>query len=382
MSRVTHAFKAQLWLEGLGDWAWPGRATPDEVLPPPWVPAVPPALDYALATASPSQAVGGRTGARPARVALAGFTSALLAACAVLALKGSPNLEQILGTRSPASAATAVERGSASPAAGPSLPQLLPVIQDGAGSQIDRASFASAALAGRGSFLVYLPPAYAQNPALRYPVLYLLHGRNGHASAFLEIGIQRALDRLIGDGAMAPVIAVMVQDRSSLKNWRNIGRRHSETYVVEVQELIDHMLRTIPTRSGRAIAGSSMGGFGAMNVALANPYRFAVVESWLGFFDGLEEQLQADAPVLSRIGLYAFLYGAEADPVAVPGEDPEFAAALRAVGADAEGVIYPGGHSLEKVREHLAAGLLFAGRSLAEAQRREAVEEARSRWRG
>ena len=141
------------------------------------------------------------------------------------------------------------------------------------------------------------------------------------------------------------------------------------------------MFRTVASRAGRAIAGSSMGGFGAMHVALANPERFAVVESWLGFFDGLEGELQADAAVLSRLGLHAFLYGAAADPVAAPEENPEFAAQLRAVGADADGVIYPGGHSLEKVKEHLERGLLFAGRSLLEAQRREGVEAARARWR-
>ncbi len=175
------------------------------------------------------------------------------------------------------------------------------------------------------------------------------------------------------------MIAVMVQDLPGLNNWKNIGRRHSESYVVEVQELIDRMLPTIPTRAARAIVGSSMGGFGAMHVALANPYRFSVVESWLGFFNGLEGELAADRHVISRLGLRAFLYGAEEDPVAVPTEDPEFAAELRAAGAQAQSAVYPGGHSLEKVEEHLEAGLLFAGRSLVDARRRAAEEEAKRR---
>jgi S-formylglutathione hydrolase FrmB len=120
-----------------------------------------------------------------------------------------------------------------------------------------------------------------------------------------------------------------------------------------------------------------MGGFGAMHVALANPYRFAVEESWLGFFNGLDGELRADRPVLKRLGLHAFLYGAQADPVAVPQEDPTFAAQLQEAGAQAQGVIYPGGHSLEKVQEHLETGLLFAGRSLREAQDRAEEEQAR-----
>jgi enterochelin esterase-like enzyme len=271
----------------------------------------------------------------------------------------------------PARAATS----SASATTAAPLPTLVPVSHDRAGSSIERASFTSSALPGKGSFLVYLPPGYASTTH-RYPALYLLHGQNGHATAFLEVGVQKSLDRLIGDGAIPPMIAVMIQDRSSLDNWRNIGRRHSETYVVEVQELIDRMLPTIAARAGRAIAGSSMGGFGAMHVALANPYRFAVVESWLGYFNHLDGELRADRPILSRLGLHAFLYGAEADPVALPEEDPAFAAELRAAGAQATSAIYPGGHSLEKVSEHLDAGLLFAGRSLREAQSRAGVEEA------
>lgn len=378
---MTHSFRAPLWLEGLGDWAWPGRAAPKEVLPPSWVPAVPPQLEYALADAPP-RSVRVRTRLRPARVLLAGVISALLAVCSALALKGSPALEQILGVRAAGSAVAVAGRAPATRGLAAPLPALLPVSLDSAGSRIDRVSFTSAALDGRGAFLVYLPPGYAAQSTLRYPVLYLLHGRDGHAAAFLEIGIQHAIDRLISRGLMPPVIAVMLQDRSSLQNWRNVGWRHSETYVMEVQELADQLLRTVPARAGRAIAGSSMGGFGAMHVALSNPDRFAVVESWLGFFDGLQGELQAAAPVISRRGLYAFLYGAEADPVAVPGENPEFAAALRAAGADAQGLIYPGGHSLEKVKQHLDAGLLFASRALQEAERRERVEQARARWRG
>jgi enterochelin esterase-like enzyme len=262
------------------------------------------------------------------------------------------------------------------------LPQLTPLAADTTGGSLYHASYASAALASRGAFLVYLPPGYDQRPEQRYPVIYLLHGRNGHASAFLEIGIQHTLDHLIRIGAIPPMIAVMPQDRPGLQNWRNNGWRNSATYVVEVQELIDRMLRTIPSGAARALAGSSMGGFGAMHVALANPERFAVVESWLGFFDGLQGELKADGETIARLGLHAFLYGAEGDPVAVPEEDPVFAAELRSEGADAEGVIYPGGHSLEKVKQHLETGLLFAARSLAEARRREAGEEAHARWRG
>src|SRR5207245_5744816 len=114
----------------------------------------------------------------------------------------------------------------------PPLPTLVSVSHDAAGSSIDRASYTSPALRGEGSFLVYLPPGYASTTR-HYPVLYLLHGQNGHATAFLEIGIQESLDRLIASHAIPPMIAVMIQDRGGLNNWRDLGRRHSAAYVVE-----------------------------------------------------------------------------------------------------------------------------------------------------
>ena len=194
-------------------------------------------------------------------------------------------------------------------------------------------------------------------------MLYLLHGNSQPATAFLQAGLQGELDRLIALHAIPPMIAVMIQGGPGANNWR--GRY--EAYVLEVQQLIDKLLPTVPAREDRAIAGDSMGGYGAMNVALANPYRFAVVESWLGFFNGLDGQLRSDRPVLSRLGLRAFLYGAESDHIADPSENPPFAAALRAAGASAQSAIYPGGHSLETVGAHLGSMLTYAGRAFARA---------------
>jgi S-formylglutathione hydrolase FrmB len=129
--------------------------------------------------------------------------------------------------------------------------------------------------------------------------------------------------------------------------------------------MVDRMLPTIPTRDARAVVGDSMGGYGAMNVALSNPYRFGVVESWIGFFNGLEGTVHADAPIFARLGLHAFVYGGEQDHIANPDEDLPFAAALRAAGADARGAVYPGEHSLGTVEAHLGSMLAFAGRALA-----------------
>jgi enterochelin esterase-like enzyme len=362
MPTARRAQRPHVWLDGLGDWSWPGQGgAVAEVLPPPWVPALPPRPRPA-ATAQPATPATWQR--ERARLLLIGvLLSALASVCVALALRGQLGLErvaQLWGSRGSAPVVRTVSGGSPLQA----LPTLTPVSEDGAGSSIDTASYSSAALSGAtGSFLVYLPPGYATTTQ-RYPVLYLLTGNTQSDSAFLQIGIQGELDYLIAHHAIPPLIAVMIQGGPGGNNWRNAGPLRYESYVLEVQRMIDRMLPTIPARDARAIAGDSMGGYGAMKVAVSNPYRFGVVESWIGFFNGLEAQARADGPVFKRLGLHAFVYGGESDHIANPEEDPWFAGVLRASGADAHSAVYPGEHSLQTVQANLAGQLVYAGRAL------------------
>jgi hypothetical protein len=364
MSSRTKTSRTQLWMENLGDWSWPGRASEAvESLPPSWVPAFPPRLEPVVGVAASSgSAAPSRT--LPRTLATGALLSALAAVCAAVAINGPLPLERLLGLHASAPVA---ETGTARPLlpAAPPPPQLIALSSDvGAGSSIDKASYSSSALHGPGSFLVYLPPGYAATTA-HYPVLYLLHGNDQPADAFLQLGLQSTLDGLIAKHAIPPVIAVMIQGGRGANNWRDEGTHRYESYILEVQQLVDRMLPTVANRGGRAVLGDSMGGYGAMNVVLGHPERFSVVESWLGFFNGLGGQLRADRPLIARLGLQAFIYGGASDVIADPAEDKPFAAALRAAGAHAHSAIYPGGHTMETLQAHLSSTLAFAGSALA-----------------
>ncbi|MGO9488495.1 MAG: alpha/beta hydrolase [Solirubrobacteraceae bacterium] len=350
-------------MDSLGEWSWPGqRVATAEVLPPSWVPAYPPARP-APASAPPLPA----RWQRARRLLIGVLLSALAAVCTALAFQRQLGLA--------ARPAPLVAARAAAPKLEPGLlatPSLHRIGVDSAGSTIEKASYRSVALGNGGSFYLYLPPGYSRVAAgsrTRYPVLYLLHGNSQSATAFLQIGLQGELDRLIAGHAIPPLIAVMIQGGPGANNWRNLGDLHYESYVLEVQEIVDGMLPTVAGREGRAIAGLSMGGYGAMELTLNNPYRFGVVESWLGFFNGLEDQLRLDRGPISKLGLQAFLYGGESDKIANPAEDAPFAAQLRAEGASATSAIYPGEHNLETVQAHLTAMLTFAGRALAAGER-------------
>ncbi len=350
-------------MDSLGEWSWPGQGgVAAEVLPPPWVPAFPPRLEPIATPTAPA------TSSRARRLLITVLLTCLLAVSSALALQGRLGAERLLGISSAPVPQQGISPQSSLASEAPPLPALTNVSQDAAGSSIDTASYSSLALHGEGSFHVYLPAAYATTNR-HYPVLYLLHGNSQPATAFLEIGLQEELDQLIARHVIPPVIAVMIQGGPGANNWRNIDGLHYESYVLEVQQLIDRMLPTIPARDARAIAGDSMGGYGAMNVALSNPYRFGTVESWLGFFNGLEGQLHRDRSVIASLGLHAFLYGGESDRIANPSENPPFAAALRAEGAHARSAIYPGGHTMETLSAHLGSMLAFAGKSLQEGER-------------
>ncbi|HEX4466004.1 MAG TPA: alpha/beta hydrolase-fold protein [Solirubrobacteraceae bacterium] len=355
--------RTQVWMESLGDWSWPGQGGPAavagragsaaEALPPAWIPALPPRRE----------AIGEAPPARPAqrprlRAILIGvLLSALAIVTAALALGVH------LPARSAELPSSPVDVAPASLSLQP-LPHLTARSHDTAGSSIMQTSYPSVALGHHGSFLVYLPPGYSATHAARYPVLYLLHGNSQPATTFLDMGTQGELDTLIADKRIPPLIAVMIQGGSGANNWRNLGAWHFESYVLEVQELVDRMLPTVASRSGRAIAGDSMGGYGAMKITLANPYRFGVVESWLGFFNGLDGQLRIDRPAIKKLGLRAFIYGGAQDTIADPSEDAPFAASLASEGARAQSAVYPGEHTVGTLEAHLSKMLTFAGQAL------------------
>lgn len=363
--------RAHVWFDGSGDWAWPGRggggaaAAAVELQPPSWVPALPHRLEPAVTAPAIPGARRGRRGFAW-RYGSSLLLIALAAVCVGLALDGRTQIERLIGVQAvphQSTAELALARSIADAPPIQPLPSMTLVSRDAAGSSIESSSYVSSALNGEGSFLTYLPPGYASTDA-HYPVIYLLHGDGETDGSFLQIGLQGTLDRLIAQHAVPSVIAVMIQGGPGTNNWLNTGDTRYESYVLEVRRLVNRMLPTIPERSARAIAGYSMGGFGAMHIALTHPADFGTVESWLGFFNGLEPQVQSDRSVISHEGLRAYVYGGADDVIANPAEDLPFAAALRADGADAHGAVYPGEHSLATLEEHLEHMLAFAGHGL------------------
>ena len=133
---------------------------------------------------------------------------------------------------------------------------------------------------------ITLPNDYFQRPGVRYPVVYLLHGGAGASSAQWTTGGGDAEGITNGK----PVITVMADGGKVgwFTNWVNPGnstQRWADFYLTQVIPWVDGNLRTIAAKSGRAIAGLSMGGYGAVRLAQDRPDLFASVASFSGAVD-------------------------------------------------------------------------------------------------
>ena len=196
---------------------------------------------------------------------------------------------------------------------------------------------------------IYLPPGYYENKEKRYPVIYFLHGYAGNNESWTvtalhdkdrgipldiipkrilkEVDLDRMptyeiLDDLIINGELAPFI--LVQPDGSLHKPHKDGLKglkgtpvtkgsfyvnspyignYMDYIIKDVINYIDENYRTIPDKQHRVLMGGSMGGFGALYVAIHHPEKFISVGALspgnLGDFDLLNWKLRV--PLVERL---------------------------------------------------------------------------------
>ncbi len=142
--------------------------------------------------------------------------------------------------------------------------------------------------------VIYLPPTYATSDH-RYPVIYFLPGYSTDNLFFTDgtfqgFKVQDSMDRLITDGTIEELIVVIPKGQHSLGGSFYVNSPITgnwEDFIVE--ELVDYVdsnYRTIATAESRGIAGHSMGGYGALNLAMLHPEVYSAVYSLSpGLFD-------------------------------------------------------------------------------------------------
>jgi putative tributyrin esterase len=127
-------------------------------------------------------------------------------------------------------------------------------------------------------FNVLLPRDYASEASRRFPVLYLLHGFDGDYSSWCKN------TKLVDYAAPYEEIIVMPDgDNSWYVNSYSDAHAQWESYIIDdLISYVDSHYRTVASRQGRAIAGLSMGGYGALFLGLKHHDTFAAVASLSG----------------------------------------------------------------------------------------------------
>jgi putative tributyrin esterase len=129
-------------------------------------------------------------------------------------------------------------------------------------------------------YSVALPEDYDIATTTRYPVLYLLHGLTGHYNDWFS------RTNVADYAAQYRIIVVTPEGNDS---WYidsvTVPSEKYESYILnELIPDVQQRFRTIEAKYGRAIAGLSMGGYGAVKFGLKSPFTFAFVGSMSGAF--------------------------------------------------------------------------------------------------
>lgn len=191
---------------------------------------------------------------------------------------------------------------------------------------------------------IYTPPGYEESSE-EYPVLYLLHGMGGDEEAWIALGrTAQIMDNLIAEGKAKPMIVVMTNgnaaqeaapgesslgfQKPSMQQPKTMEGSMEQSFP-DVISFIDKNYKTIKKKSGRAIAGLSMGGFHSMHISKEYPDMFDYVglfsaaifpnkEAQSPIYKNMEEKLKVQFSKNPKlywiaIGKTDFLYKANVD---------------------------------------------------------------------
>jgi len=213
-------------------------------------------------------------------------------------------------------------------------------------SRIDCSALNSHILKEVVHYCVYLPAGYdsgaPQHPARRYPVLYFLHGLGDNEQTLFSGGGWSLFDDLRKQHKMGDFLIATPEGRRSFYiNSADGSVRYSDFFLQEFLPHIEGKYRVLPGRTGRAISGISMGGYGALRFAFAHPELFSAVSAQSAALitespQTLDSALQSESPL---VGLLGSVFG---KPINVPhwNDNSPFVLAQRNVASLRKTAIY------------------------------------------
>ena len=133
-------------------------------------------------------------------------------------------------------------------------------------------------------YCVLLPPNYGAattaKPPRLYPVLYFLHGLGDNEQTLFKSGGWNTIEDLRRQHQISDFLVVAPEGLASFYINSADGRtRYSDFFLRELIPFIESHYSIRRRRASRAISGVSMGGYGALRFAFANPNLFSSVSA-------------------------------------------------------------------------------------------------------
>jgi enterochelin esterase family protein len=159
-------------------------------------------------------------------------------------------------------------------------------------------------------YCTLLPPNYDAQPAKKFPVLYFLHGLGGDQTFLVSTGAWN----MIADGweqkRFTEFVIITPQANNSFYiDSKNGKMKYEDFFIRDFVPQMEKKFRLAGTRSGRAISGISMGGYGALRLAFKYPQMFV---SAAGLMPALMEELPHGS---QNAGFTAFFGSAFGSPL-------------------------------------------------------------------
>jgi S-formylglutathione hydrolase FrmB len=156
----------------------------------------------------------------------------------------------------------------------------VPNCASAATGRIECNSLPSKILAHPVNYCIILPPSYDADKTRRFPILYFFHGLGDNEQMFIHAGGFNLVQDLWERGQIGEFLIVTPNaDATFYINSRDGKVRYEDFLVQEFLPGIETRYRTRPGSANRAVAGVSMGGYGALHLAFRHPQLFSAVSA-------------------------------------------------------------------------------------------------------
>jgi S-formylglutathione hydrolase FrmB len=270
-----------------------------------------------------------------------------------------------------------------------------PQFVSAATARIECNSLPSKIIAHPVNYCMVLPPSYDADKTRKFPILYFFHGLGDNEQMFIHGGAFNLAQDLWERGQIGEfLIATPNADASFYINSRDGKVRYEDFLVQEFLPGIESRYRVALGRQNRGVAGVSMGGYGALRLALRHPQLFSAVSAHSpAILDKLPAFTAPTSGGSVRSRVLGGVFGSPPDPAFWDrnspltlaraanlaglkiyfdcGDEDDFGFESGATALDKildsrhiahEAHIYPGRHDWQYFAEHLPASLEFHSR--------------------